>query len=178
MLRSFPYYPPCPVCGERAVTPGSLQLRWAWDAERRRAVGRFRPGPEHTGYAGTLHGGLLSAILDECLAWACAVEKRSFCVTGELHVRFNSPAPLGENLEVAAWASESWGPYVRAEGEVRSPSGGLVASAIATFKALPREESTALQAALRLRPGAIDVLSDDLGAGPGPDPLPSSAPKL
>jgi acyl-CoA thioesterase FadM len=125
-----------------------------------------------------LHGGLLSAILDECLAWACAVERKAFCVTGELHVRFKSPARLGETLQVEGWAVSSWGAYVRAEGEVLAPEGGLVASATANFKALSRGKSAALQAALRLRPGDIDVLADDPDTRPRSAPLPPGPGKL
>ena len=172
MLRWFPFYPACPVCGDRAVNPGSLELRWAWDPETRKTVGRFRPGPEHTGYAGMLHGGLLSAILDECLAWACAVEKRGFCVTGDFHVRFKSPARLGETLRFAGWTVDSWGPYASAEGEVLTPEGGLVASATAIFSALSREQSEILQGGLLLRPGDIDILTGDPDPGQSPDPLP------
>ncbi len=170
VLRPFPYYPACPVCGERAVNGGALELRWAWDEERRRAVGRFRPGADHGGYSGQVHGGLLSAMLDECLAWACAVEKRAYCVTGDLHVRFHSPARLGETLEIGAWTVGAWGPYVRAEGEVVGPARERVASATGTFAALSRAQSLELHAALRLRPGDLDVLA---GEAP-PPPLPES----
>ena len=174
VLRPFPFYPACPVCGERTVNPGALEVRWAWDEERRRAVGRFRPGPDHTGYAGRLHGGLLSALLDECLAWACAVEKRAYCVTGDLHVRYRSPAHLGETLEVGGWTVSSWGSYVRAQGEVLAPSRTVVASATGTFAALSRAESEALQGALRMRPGDLDVLADCAGAAPPAPPLPET----
>jgi len=175
VLRPFPSYPACPVCGDPDVNPGSLAVRWAWDEGRRRAVGRFVPGPAHTGYAGVLHGGLLSALLDECLAWACAVEKRSFCVTGDLQVRFREPARLGEAVEISAWVVAAWGPYVKAEAEALAPSGAPIALATATFAAMSREESRALQAALRLVPGDVDVLGDDLGSGA---PLPETRGKL
>ncbi len=178
MLRPFPFYPACPVCGDRAVNPGALAVRWAWDDERRRAVGRFRPGAEHSGYAGQLHGGLLAALLDECLAWACAVEKGAYCVTGELDVRFRSPARLGETLEIAAWTVSSWGPYVRAEGEVLAPGREVLASATGTFAALSPAESRALHDALRLRPGDVDVLGDAAVAGATAPPLPENGPKL
>ncbi len=168
MLRPFPFYPACPVCGDHEVNPGSLEVRWAWDDERKRAVGRFRPDGRHTGYAGLLHGGLLSAVLDECLAWACAVERKAYCVTGDLQVRFLSPARLGETLEIAGWAVSSWGPYVRAEGEVLSPARDLVASAAGTFAALSRERSEALRGALRFGPGDLDVLA----GAPALPPLP------
>jgi len=178
VLRPFPFYPACPVCGDRRVNPGALEVRWFWDDVRRRAVGRFRPGPEHTGYADVLHGGILSALVDECLAWACAVEKRTYCLTGDLQVRFRSTARLGETLEISAWAETSWGPYVRAHAEVASPAGDLVAGGSATFAALPREQSEALQAALTLRPGDVDILADELAPGQTLPPLSESPQKL
>lgn len=158
VIRTFPSYPACPVCGDRDVNPAALGVRWEWDDGRRCVVGRFRPGAEHAGYAERLHGGILSALLDECLAWACAVERHGYCMTGELSVRFKVPAKLGETIEITGRALTSWGPYVRAEGEARSPRGELIARASSTFATLPREESLRLRAALRFGPGDLDVL--------------------
>lgn len=158
-LRPFPSYPACPVCGDPVANPSTLAVRWAWDTDRKAAVGRFTPGPLHTGYAGVVHGGLISALLDECLAWACAVRMRAYCVTGELAVRFNAPAPIGEPLELSAWSVHSWGRYVGARAEARAARGELLASATATFVALEPERSAALHAALRLHPGDFDILA-------------------
>ncbi len=158
-LRPFPSYPACPVCGDPAANPATLGVTWAWDTDRGVVVGRFTPGPLHTGYAGVVHGGLISALLDECLAWACAVTMHAYCMTGELDVRFTAPAPIGEALELRAWSVHSWGRYVRAQAEARSPQGELLASATATFVALEPARSAALHAALRLRPGDFDVLA-------------------
>lgn len=159
-LRPFPSYPACPVCGDPAANPATLGVTWAWDTERGAAVGRFTPGPLHTGYAGVVHGGLISALLDECLAWACAVRMRAYCMTGELDVRFTAPASIGEALELCAWSVHSWGRYVRAQAEARSAQGELLASATATFVAMEPARSAALHAALRLSPGDYDVLGE------------------
>ena len=51
MLRPFPMYPACPVCGDPAVNPNSLAVRWFWNERKRAAVGDFVPGPFHCGYA-------------------------------------------------------------------------------------------------------------------------------
>lgn len=157
-LRPFPSYPGCPVCGDPAVNPASLGVAWAWDADRGAAVGRFTPGPLHAGYAGVVHGGLISSLLDECLAWACAVRMRAYCMTGQLDVRFTAPARIGEVIDVSGWSVNSWGRYVSAAGDARSPRRELLASVTATFVALPPARSAELHAALRLRPGDFDVL--------------------
>jgi acyl-coenzyme A thioesterase PaaI-like protein len=149
------------VCGDSNVNPGALGVRWLWDAAGRRVVGSFTPGHDHTGYAGRMHGGLVSALLDEAMAWACAVERRTYCVTGELRVRFKGSATVGDELVVTARVlGPGWGPYLKAEAELRSSAGELHASAASTFAALPREESLAMRAALTIRPGDLDVLAE------------------
>ena len=159
-MRPFPRYPRCPVCGDPAVNPGALGVRWMYDEESAVVVGRFTPGHDHTGYAGRMHGGLVSALLDEAMAWACAVERHVYCVTGELKVRFKGAATPGDELAVTARVvGGGWGPYVKAEGELRSSAGELHATASATFAALPREESLAMRAALVVAPGDLDVLA-------------------
>ena len=160
-MCTFPIYPGCPVCGDPAVNRATLGVRWRWEASRRRVVGRFTPGPDHGGYAGRLHGGVLSALLDECMAWACAVERHTYCLTGDLQVRFKTPASLNEPVEIHAVARDGWGRYLHARGEARSPAGDLFASAVATFAALPLEESRRLRLGLRFEPGDLDVLQGE-----------------
>jgi acyl-coenzyme A thioesterase PaaI-like protein len=52
----------CFVCG--IDNPIGLKLKFYTDDEGR-CIARFRPGPEHQGYPGYLHGGIISALLDE-----------------------------------------------------------------------------------------------------------------
>jgi acyl-coenzyme A thioesterase PaaI-like protein len=51
----------CFVCG--VDNPIGLHLSFYTDDEGR-TVARFRPKPEHQGYPGHLHGGLISTLLD------------------------------------------------------------------------------------------------------------------
>jgi acyl-coenzyme A thioesterase PaaI-like protein len=52
----------CFVCG--VDNPIGLHLSFYTDDEGQ-TVARFRPGPEHQGYPGHLHGGIISTLLDE-----------------------------------------------------------------------------------------------------------------
>lgn len=165
--RHFPSYPGCPVCGDPAVNPHTLSVRWAWDADSAAVLGEFVPGPHHGGYENSLHGGILSALLDEAMAWACAMRMRSYCVTGDLQVRFKRTARLGQRIEIRARAGgESWGPYVRATGEARDHDGAVLAIASATFAAMPRVEAERLRGALLFTAGDLDVLADDASSQP------------
>lgn len=158
MLRPFPTYPRCPVCGDPGVNPAALGVRWFYDGEASRVVGVFSGGPDHAGYGDTLHGGTIAALLDECLAWACAVGRGTYYVTGELKLRYLRAAPLATPLQISGRVGEARGPYVRAEGDVRLADGTLVASAVGTFAAMPHEKALRLRAALVLSPGDLDVL--------------------
>ncbi len=160
MNRPFPRYPRCPVCGDPEDNPAALAVRWWWDAHAGEVVGSFTPSDDHAGYAGRAHGGLLGALLDECLAWAAAVSRRSYCMTGELNLRYKRPARTGETVTVRGRVTEARGPYARTEGEIRAAGGDLLVAATATFAALPRSESEAMREALDLAPGDVDVLDE------------------
>ena len=51
----------CFLCG--IDNPIGLKLKFYTDEEGR-CIARFRPKPEHQGYPGQLHGGIISALLD------------------------------------------------------------------------------------------------------------------
>ena len=97
-MRELPHTRSCFVCGE--ANPAGLRLRMETDG--RRVVARWRPGPEHVGFAGTVHGGLISTVLDELMVWACAVQTRRFAVCAELNVRFRKPVRPEQQIQVAA----------------------------------------------------------------------------
>jgi acyl-coenzyme A thioesterase PaaI-like protein len=52
----------CFLCGIN--NPIGLKLKFCTDGEDR-CIARFRPGQEHQGYPGQLHGGIISALLDD-----------------------------------------------------------------------------------------------------------------
>ena len=163
MVRGFPFYPGCPVCGLRDHNPTTLAMRWAWDDERGVVIGTFTPRREHMGYENRMHGGILSALFDECLAWACAVRVGAYCVTGELSIRYKEPARLEEPIDLSARPEEAWGPYVKATGEARTRSGALVAVASGVYSALSADESGRLHDALVFAPTDWDVLAPPPG---------------
>lgn len=159
MTAHFPRYPLCPVCGDPAVNPHTLAVGWQWEPAERRVVGRFTPGERHAGYPGRMHGGLLAALADECLAWVAAVSRRGFCMTGELSLRYLRPAIVGLELTVTGWLEEARGPYVRGVADIRNPQGEVLATARGTFAVMAPEDSQRLRRAMHRAPGDLDVLA-------------------
>ena len=59
----------------------------------------LQPDRWYEGYAGMIHGGVLSAMLDEAMSWAITADGE-FAVTGRLNTSFRSPALVGSLLRV------------------------------------------------------------------------------
>src|SRR5688500_12117637 len=76
----------CFGCGDE--NPIGLRLRFAPVGDGVRAS--FIPGPEHQGFDNVIHGGIISTVLDEAMAWATA-RAGFWAVTGEMQVRFRQP---------------------------------------------------------------------------------------
>ena len=71
----------CFGCGDD--NPIGLHLRFTRDQEGVKAS--FIPGPEHQGFDDVIHGGIISAVLDEAMAWAAAYAG-FWAVTGEMRI--------------------------------------------------------------------------------------------
>ncbi len=159
MMRSLPYQPWCPVCGDPNTNPAALGLRFALDEATGTVFGSVRFQAGQLGYAGRVHGGVVAMVLDEAMAWACAFRARSFCTTGELKLKLKAAVPPDQALTVKAWVEEARGPYLRARGELVSAENALLVTASGTFAAMPREESLNLRRFLRFQPQDLDVLT-------------------
>lgn len=116
----------CFVCGPK--NPMGLRLSFSIDGNR--YVTRFTPGPEHQGYVGITHGGIIGTVLDEVMARLVHVKGHQ-AVTAEITVRLRKPAPTGRELVFAGWIVSERGRIIDCAAEARSTSGELVADAAA-----------------------------------------------
>ena len=114
----------CFACGQR--NPIGLKLVFA--EEGNDYVARFAPGRNHQGYAGVIHGGIISALLDE--AMARLVYARGYrAVTAEMSVRFRKPVRVGDELIVIGRMLSEKGRVLLCSAELRGAGGELMASA-------------------------------------------------
>ncbi|HEX3607469.1 MAG TPA: PaaI family thioesterase [Candidatus Dormibacteraeota bacterium] len=66
-------------------------------------VGEWTPDPVlHVGFPGVVHGGLVSAVLDDVMGRSPLLLRR-WVVTGRLEVRYRGPAPAATPLRVEGW---------------------------------------------------------------------------
>jgi uncharacterized protein (TIGR00369 family) len=125
----------CFVCGRR--NDGGLRLDPS--SHDGRALLEWTPDPRFQGYAGVLHGGLISTLLDEAMAHA-VVSRVGFSPTVEIAVQFLKPVRTGTPLRVTAEILEERRRVVVAEAELVQ-EGEVRARARAKFLA-PRRPTT------------------------------------
>jgi acyl-coenzyme A thioesterase PaaI-like protein len=119
----------CFGCGDE--NPIGLHLRFATEGDG--VTASFIPGSEHQGFHDVVHGGIISTVLDEAMAWATA-HVGVWGVTGEMRVRFRQPLSINEQTTVMARVSGARGRIVHASAElVRDRDHSLIATASATF---------------------------------------------
>ncbi len=136
MKRKLPHTRACFVCG--LLNPAGLRLDFEADTDC--VTARYVPKPEHVGFQNTIHGGIVSTVLDEIMVWAIGTQCHRFAYCAELTVRFNLPVRPG--AELTAWA----GPVTNRKnrlyetvGELRDAQGNVLASA--TGKYIPIKDT-------------------------------------
>ena len=143
-MKKQPNSQMCFVCG--LENPIGLKMAFYQDTEGR-VVAEFTPGDEHQGYPGVVHGGIVTAMLDETLG-RVAIAAERWMVTGRINIRFRQPIPLGETLtvvgEVVAWKKR----VLEARGEIRLADGQVGAEATGTFLEIPPEQADGMEEAL------------------------------
>jgi acyl-coenzyme A thioesterase PaaI-like protein len=99
----LPHTAGCLACGRQNAHGLHLSLHVAEASEAAALVhADFTPRPEHIGFEGVVHGGVLATVLDEAMVWAATWAGRRFCVAGELSIRFRKIAAVGRLLRCEA----------------------------------------------------------------------------
>lgn len=123
----------CFVCGTE--NPHGLGAVFCDDGVR--VWTELTPAVHHQGWPGVLHGGIVSAVLDETIGRVAFLHNR-WVQTARLTVRFLKPAPLGEALRATGVLTRNSRRLMEMEGELcLARSGEPLARAEGTFVPLP-----------------------------------------
>ena len=126
----------CFGCGQN--NPIGLKLNFQWDGKT--AKTEFTPNEFHQAWPGIVHGGIITSMLDEAMAYACRFEGMN-CVTGKMQIRFRRPAVIDEPLIIAGKVTRKGERWIWTKASVSLPDGTLVA------------EGTAAQFIIETKPG-------------------------
>ena len=143
-MKKQPNSQMCFVCG--LENPIGLKMAF-YEDELGRVIARFTPDSEHEGYPGVVHGGIVTALLDEALSRA-AIAKGRWVVTARLDVRFRRPTPTAMPLTVIGEIVECKKRTVEARASIVLANGQISARATGTFVEIPSEQAEQMQEAL------------------------------
>jgi len=94
----------------------------------------------YEGYPGTVHGGIIAAILDECGGRAQMTSPNRFMVTAQLNVRYRQPVPPETPLVVLGEAGDRRGRVSYAHSEIRNLKGEILAEAELVLVDIPESQ--------------------------------------
>ena len=104
----------------------------------------YRSRPEHQGFPGILHGGIIATLLDEVMGWVMA-DSAIWAVTARMDLRFRRPVPLGGDLLVDGQLTRNRGRLLQTRGRVFSlPDRELLVESDATFMRVPPDRAREL----------------------------------
>ena len=116
----------CFGCGKD--NPCGLKLKFKWDGKQVRA--QFTPTKFHQGWAGIIHGGVITTVLDEAMGYVAYYEGIK-CVTSSMQTRFKRPLSIDEPIIVTASLTRNARRYVETEAKITLMDGTLVAECTA-----------------------------------------------
>jgi acyl-coenzyme A thioesterase PaaI-like protein len=134
----------CYACGD--LNPIGLHLRFRekdgwWLSD-------FTARPEHQGYPGYVHGGLVSTLLDEAMGWA-TYGNNVWALTGKLELRLRGIVPTGEPLIVRGRIERDRGRTLDLIAELRDAQGKLLADAKGLLFRATGEQARLIEQAAR-----------------------------
>jgi uncharacterized protein (TIGR00369 family) len=122
----------CFVCGES--NPAGVHVRF-YEQEDGSVSSRFTPAEQHQGYPGRMHGGVITAVMDETIGRAIMIKygETIWGVTAELTVRFRKPVPLGVELTAVGRITAENSRLFEGAGELYLPDGTVAVEAVGKF---------------------------------------------
>lgn len=136
-MRSLPRYPECFICGRKNIA--GTDVTFFENDEGVECC--YTAQDKHQSYKGILHGGIISALLDECMGWAAGIHEKRMCVTGELNVKFIRPIPMGTEIKVKGFFNDSRNDekYKSARGVIEDSAGTVYATGEGKFHSVPAQ---------------------------------------
>ncbi len=118
----------CFVCGESNAA--GVHVRF-YEQEDCSVLARFTATEHHQGYPGRMHGGVITAVIDETIGRAIMIRygDDTWGVTAELTVRFRQPVPLNVELTAIGRITNEARRIFEGTGELLLPDGSVAAEA-------------------------------------------------
>ncbi|HEX5466924.1 MAG TPA: PaaI family thioesterase [Candidatus Limnocylindrales bacterium] len=147
----------CFVCGELNAHGLRISIR----ARGPLVFADLILGPDHEGWEGIAHGGIIAALLDEVMEWSL-FEAEAWGVTAEMRVRYRHPVRIGDAIHVEGWVSTHRGRRFETAARMLDAEGQVLAEAQGTYLAATAAQRAELEARYRFR--KVELEPQPLGA--------------
>lgn len=110
-----------------------------------KVISSYTPATHFQGWAGMVHGGILSALLDEAGAWTVAGLRHRVGLTRDLEVHFRRPMYVGEEIQISGKIEAEKGPIVTVRCELHNSRQDLCVEAVVKVFVLSRDQFAKMQ---------------------------------
>jgi len=120
------------ICGHL----NQLGANVTWKQCEHHVEGEYIGQAQHVSYQGVIHGGMISALLDESIGWAVSIHHQKMCVTGGLNIQFKKPIAPGQKVFVKGLVDDipdQSSKYFSGHGEIIDEDGNVYAKAQGKF---------------------------------------------
>ncbi len=126
----------CLVCGLK--NPFGLHAHF-YELDNKELLAVFQPKEVHQGYPGRMHGGMLTAILDEAIGRAIMMyyQETIWGVTLEFNIKFRKPVPTDAEIRARCRVTENEGRIFKGSGELLLPDGRVAVEGHGKYMKLP-----------------------------------------
>lgn len=118
----------CVVCSERNKT--GLHMDFQTNNEQAVSAG-FMLDKSYEGYAGMVHGGIVSAIMDGAMT-NCLFARDKVAFTADMHIRYRHPVLIDKPARVRAWITRFTPPIFVVQAEI-TQDGQVMSTATGKF---------------------------------------------
>lgn len=143
MTETQPNSRSCFVCGRD--NPAGLRTRWVADSIAGEVRATVTLDERFHGFPGLVHGGIVTALLDEAMVRALLLEGEfeDLMVTARMSIAFRRATPTGEPVTAVGRILKRGGSRAQAQAEVRLVDGTVTARADGLLLRPPAEVAAA-----------------------------------
>jgi uncharacterized protein (TIGR00369 family) len=140
-MKKVPSSKACFVCG--TDNPISMKLETYYDEDGNISA-NYIPEKKYSGWENIIHGGIISAILDEVMVWVPWAATGKYFFTGEITVRFMKPLLAGTQITAKAKPLKRGSRVFETSGEIRDAEETIYATATGKYIAMRESQQTEL----------------------------------
>ena len=126
----------CFACGEN--NPIGLHLKFAFDGDKYTAKKVLTR--EYQSYAGVVHGGIITTMLDEAMGSYIIDKYGVQPMTGKLSIRYKYPTPIEQELTITAWQEKQVRNIISMKSTISTEDGMITAEATAMMAVVTKND--------------------------------------